>query len=180
MANQRTQAEVLASCLELGLIEVANAVAWADVQIGANDVPHIALCDVAMASRAYSFDVASMLRQLPGEVDSASVVRRIVEHCSNILRSGCVSPRTIASALYELAVDKTLPPGKLAENALWFYDALDLATDGVIRETPEQVVQQMREVIDDALCEMNVDEQSRAPGSAAGPVSKGKRSPPVP
>lgn len=159
MPNQRNEAEALAACLELDLADVPDAVRWADEQILASDVPHNALCDVAMAARSNNWDVAGMLRQLPGTIDQSFVVRRLIECATERLRSDNANARTVAFALYQLAMDETLPPGPLRKDAWWFYDAIDLATSGYIQETPDEVIRQMLNALDTELEAMNGDEQ---------------------
>jgi hypothetical protein len=148
MSTQRTQAEALALSLELGLLDVTDAVAWADVEIAASDTPHNALCEVALASRDNNLDVANMLRQLPGEIDCNLVLRGVIRNAAEVLRSNRRTPEQIAAALYKLAIDGNLPSGGLCDHAWWFDNALDLAESGYIQERPEQVVNQMHEVLD--------------------------------
>ena len=169
MPNQRTEAEALAVRLELELSDVLEAVRWADDQILASDVPHNALCDVAMATRANNWDVAGMLRQLPGAIDQSYVVRRLIECAAKRLRTDTANARTVAFAIYQLAMDETLPPGPLRKEAWWFYDAIDLASSGYIQETPDQVVRRMLNVLDAELEAMNGDEQG---GEREPPISR--------
>jgi hypothetical protein len=153
MTVQRTEAEILAASLELGLIDVAEAVAWADSEIAASDVPHSALCDVAMASRENNLDVAHMLRQLPGEIDRNRALRGVTRNAYESLRTERCTPRQVAGALYSLAMNNELLPDRLRQSALWFCDAIDLAEEGHIEERPEQVVEQMQLTLEEWLDE---------------------------
>jgi hypothetical protein len=151
LPNQRTEAEALAACLELGWLSTSDAVRWADAQILKTDVPSNALCDIAMASRQNNLDVALMLRQLPGVIDSAYVTRRLLECAAERLRHQPEKARSIAFALYQMAMGDVLPPGPLRQNAWWFYDAIDLAESRTVEETPAQIIRQMAEALDAEL-----------------------------
>ena len=153
MANQRTEAEVLAVCLELELATVGDAFAWADGQILASEVPHNVLCDISMASRANRGNLAIMLRRLPGDYDNAWVVRRLIQCAAECLRRGEPEARKVAIALFNLALDEKLPPGKLRDEVYWFYDAIDLATSGIVQETPQQLVSRMLESLDGEIAD---------------------------
>jgi hypothetical protein len=105
MSIQRTEAEALAACLELGLADVVDAVRWADGQILESDVPNKALCEVSMASHANNLDVAAILRQLPGEIDSSFVMRCLIERAAARLRRNPDQARNIGHHPISIATD---------------------------------------------------------------------------
>ncbi len=86
MTSTRVEAESLAVGLELGIVPVSDAVAWADKQIESSDVPHSTICEIAMASSRSPQDVVHLLRSLPGVFDVAGVVRLTVRHMLVALR----------------------------------------------------------------------------------------------
>jgi hypothetical protein len=162
MSIQRTEAEALAACLELGLADVVDAVRWADGQILESDVPSNALCEVSMASHANNLDVAAMLRQLPGEIEPSFVLQRLIERTVERLRRNPEQARSIASALCRLALNETLPPGSLRQNVWWFYDAIDLAESRIIEETPAEIIQRMADTLDAELAALRGNLQAIA------------------
>ena len=151
VVNQRTQAEALAICLEYGLLDASDVIAWADQQIAQSDQPHVVLCDIAMALPAHPLDIASLLRQLPGEVDTFLVIRQLVEYSINVLRSKRRPPRQVASLLYKLAREKSILSGPLRDDAYWFDDALDLSENGYIQDRPEEIAIQMIQMLEQWL-----------------------------
>ena len=55
--------------------------------------------------------------------------------------------RLIASALYQMAMAEEIDDPELRRTAWWAYDAVDLAEDGTILETRDQVVDQLLETL---------------------------------
>ena len=149
MSKQRTEAEALAVSLELGLRGVADAVTWADNQIAAEaSVPHIALCELALAHHEHGIDVANLLRRLPGAVDQQEVTRRVVRDTAEAARTQRLTPRMIESALFTLALNSELPPGEVTSAAYQFSHDLDLAEEGLSHDTPAHVMKRMLKVLD--------------------------------
>ena len=154
MLQLRTEAESLARAPEAGLIDVADAVHWADQEIAVVDVPHNVLCDVSMSSRAYPQDVARLLRGIPEQFDRGRASVQVLRLALDALTSGRRSPECVAHALFELAIADDIPPGRLRDGAFWYWDALDMAREGYIPETTEEIVGTMTstlsQVLDDA------------------------------
>lgn len=139
----RTEAESVAIALEISLFDVAAAVRWADRQIEQADVPHIAICDVALAASKHPQDVAFMLRQVPGECDHPQAVRLVLRYALAALEERERDPRQIAHGLFDLACADDLPESDLKHHAWGYWDALDLARDGYVDQTEEQIVSHM-------------------------------------
>jgi len=137
MTSIRTEAESIAIGLELGVVQIADAVRWADDQIEAADVPSPAICDIAMASSKSAQDVVLLLRSLPGDFDPEVVVQSNVRHLLIALRDLKFDPEFIAKALYDLA--DALPPGALKTQAGWYWDAIGLIRTGVAHETVDEI-----------------------------------------
>ncbi len=172
MTNQRSEAEAIAICLELALAKVPDAIHWADSQIQLSDIPDVALCNVSMAWRNDSHEVASMLRQLPGRVDSAFVGRRLIECLAMQLKNDRSSARQVAFALYELSMDESLPAGPLRKEAWWFLDAFVLSESGYIKETTDQISEQMMAMLETALESQQMVEQPHAVTPTSAPASE--------
>ena len=145
--TNRTEAEALAIALKFGLATVADAVAWADAQIAASDVPHVALCNVSMAATRYPQDVASMLRELPGEFDSEAAVRLALKYASSALRNGSIDPRDVARALYDIAIAGHLSNGDFERHALSFWDGIDLVRNGIGVKSESQIIDDMTRML---------------------------------
>jgi hypothetical protein len=149
LSTLRTEAESIAIALKTGLLDVADAVAWADRQIAAGDVPDVALCDVSMASRKYPQDVVSMLRSLPGLVNHDEAIRATMRISLDRLQSGARNPSDVARALFNLAISDDLPDGDLKRHAFCFWDEIDLARDGYVPTLKSTIVAQMMRLLED-------------------------------
>jgi hypothetical protein len=150
LSDLRTTAEALAIAVEEVLIPVADVVAWADARIAESDVPHIALCDLAMARNAYPVDIANYLRSLPGEVDYTAAAREVVKIALAQLRSG-VDPSTIGDVLSVLDEHELLPDGDFRDEAWTFGDGIDLARRGHIEESEASIFARMTAAIEKFL-----------------------------
>lgn len=146
----RTQAEALASALELGAVVVDQVVAWADAIIEREDHPHWALCELATCGREYPPDVVHRLREVPGVPDVA-VSRGLVLQmlCDSLTRDPRCASR-IAHCLYDLAMADEIADPELKALAWWAWDALDLADAGMIQETRADVVGKMQSALTSA------------------------------
>jgi hypothetical protein len=118
-------------------------VRWADRQIELSDIPLSSLCDVAMASSRFPQDVARMLRSIPGDCDFAGAVRLTLGYMLDALRESTSDPRGIARALFDMAIACDLPDGDLKHHSFGYWDAIDLARDGVTQESESGIVADM-------------------------------------
>lgn len=139
----KNDAEVLAVALEIGAASVADVVAWADARIALEDHPHWSVCELATMGASYEPDVARALREVPGVVDATRVRDELVRRLARALVEDRSRADRIASALYQLALANELPDEGLRAVAWWAWDALDLADQGLVQETRDQVVDAM-------------------------------------
>jgi hypothetical protein len=140
----KTEAESWAIAIILGIAEVKDAVAWADKKIEESDSPDGVLCEIAMASKAYSQDVVHLLREIPGVCDKQIAVNLVLKLLLDSLQTKRHSPEQVAEYLYDLALSDTIPQSELKECAFSFWDVLDMAKMGYIGESYDEVVQQMK------------------------------------
>lgn len=143
MARLRDEAEALADAMELGMCTIAEAIAWSDAQILRAEVPDVALCDVSLARDLYPQDLARMLREIPGNPDQSIVNDLLMLLINEQLRTGCGSPDAVAEALHQLALADEIEDPKLREIAWWSTDLLDLAAEGMIAESRQQIADLM-------------------------------------
>jgi hypothetical protein len=151
MLDTRTEAESLAIALELGLIEVADAVRWADERIAEMDLPETAFCDLSMSSKAYPQDVAHLLRTIAGEPDQRTAVREVLRRALEAIRSGRRTPECVARALFGLAIAGDLPTGRLKDELYLFDAEFDAASEGHIVLTREEICSRMIAAISQAI-----------------------------
>jgi len=151
MASLRTEAEAVAIALEVGILSVDDAVHWAIRQLDNLDVPPIAICDAATAGSKYPQDVASFLRQVPGESDQTQAIWLVLRYALDALEQATRTPRQIARALFDLAYAGDLPKSKLRDQAWIYWDAIDLVRDGYSNQTEEQIVSDMASTLKEFL-----------------------------
>jgi hypothetical protein len=84
-----------------------------------------------------------MLREIPGQASKEIVQRRVISMMADQLAGDHALANGIASALYQLALADEIGDDELRALAWWAWDGLDLADEGTIAETREQVVSQM-------------------------------------
>ena len=146
MDRLKSEAEAIAIALEEELVDVAQAVVWADDQIIAGDTPAVAICDVAMAGGKCVHDVVGMLRSVPGEHDQTGVAQRVVQYALNALDQGR-DASDVARTLFRLASSEKLPVGEFERMACCFWDDIDLARDGYGTQSEAEVVELMRDAM---------------------------------
>lgn len=149
MANQRTEAEALAICIEHGLTEIASAIRWADEQIAKLAEPHPALIDISLSRRANNLDVAHLLRETDGEIDWQEVSRRLVRTAADRLRGDNSYAIPVANMLHFLSANSgaklSLPRGAYG----FMYQLEDAAFGHYYSET--EVIREMSDSLKDFL-----------------------------
>jgi hypothetical protein len=131
-SSARTEAEALARALELGLIDVADAVRWADQKIAQEDSLPNALYDVAMSSKVYPQDVAHLLRSIPGTFDRERAVLYILRFALDAVLSERRTPECVARAMFLLALADDLGFAGLESKAYLWDAEFDAVHEGYI------------------------------------------------
>lgn len=107
--TRRTEAEEIATALELGLLSVPDAIRWADAGIEADPQPPFALIEVSVAAKAPPVEVAHLLRSLPGEPGRRELARRLVCRIAGALHDGRVTAAGAARILYHMVLAELIP-----------------------------------------------------------------------
>jgi hypothetical protein len=127
--DTKTAAEVQRRLLEAGLATFGETTSWADAQIAALDSPPYWLIEVSMARSGP--DAAAALKSADGKADETAVWRSLAGAARFVLDREPERDSDIAKYLYYLGIDDEAPalgtPGELMS----FWDAIDLAKDGV-------------------------------------------------
>jgi len=130
MSALKTEAEVLRRCLDLGVVERRDVIAWADARIAQDDAPDVSITDVALAVGRSAADLAGLLRNVPGTPDRAAYLRGIFARMRILLADNPTALRLVAHALYLMVLDGECPSAE-AEGAMYsFDDAVELARSG--------------------------------------------------
>jgi hypothetical protein len=140
----RTDAEALATALELGIITVADVIGWVDGIIAVTAHPHWSLCELALCGRAYMPDVTRRLRELSGTPDMARATALVPRLLLDRLDRDPESAVLIARALYDLAVNGDIEDRPLLEVAWTTWDYVELAREGCLPSSPEEIIAEMR------------------------------------
>lgn len=137
MSTLKTEAEVLRRCLDLGLVERREVIAWADARIAADDAPDVSLTDIALAGGRSAADVAGLLRDVPGTPDRVAYLRGVFTRMRALLAANPTALVLVAHGLYLMALDGECPSGD-AEGAMRsFDDGIALARNGTFGNLEE-------------------------------------------
>lgn len=130
MPNQKEQAEVLRCGLQAGVRTVADAVAWADSIIAADPQPDIAVIEVACGGLRRPGEMVSLLREVGGESDRVTVIRRAMADLRSALLANPARGPEIAGWLYQLATTGELPEEQFGQEPYSLGDWFALASAG--------------------------------------------------
>lgn len=147
-AALRDEAEALARAVELGACATRDAVAWADAAIARDEAPHWTLCDVALARPRHPQDLAALLRQVPGTPQRDRILSLVLSLLRVRFAGGSLDAGRVAAILHRIAVSDSIDDPGLDRVAWWASEALDLADQGYLRETRDDVVASMRAALD--------------------------------
>lgn len=164
----KTEAESLATLIELGFSPVVDAIRWADEVIA--NTPGAAsgtLCDISMVgATAYPQHIVHYLRSIPGDADPTRVVLAVFCRAKDLLRESADNSRILANALRGLATETLLPIGSVHDDVWWFDDALDLSESQIIPDTQKDLAAKMIGALDIRMSELRdelSDEHERDP-----------------
>lgn len=145
--TRRTEAQEIATALELGLLSVPDAIRWADAGIEADPQPPFALIEVSLAAKAPPVEVAHLLRSLPGEPGRRELARRLVCRIAGALHDGRVTAAWAARILYQMVLAELVPDPSAEGDMARLDDAFDLARGGYFG-TVEEAERDLHEFLD--------------------------------
>lgn len=123
-------AEVLAAAVEMGAATPGEVVAWADLVILNTDEPDLAVCEVALMRKEPRSNIASTLRQVEGSADLGVVRGVLIERLSEAHDEGLLTAERLAKWMYDDALRDGEGWSEHYGEALFYWDALDLARAG--------------------------------------------------
>lgn len=147
----RDEAEALAIALELGLATVADVVAWADGWLARETQPHWVWSELALGASDPCDKVLGLLKEIPGALDESNARGLLLRRMHSRLTRATPRGREVAHALFQLAASDALDDPKVIALGRWADDELDLVRDGIKQGTAEEVVQEMRRVLEEAI-----------------------------
>jgi hypothetical protein len=128
----KSDADALRLGLIVGLIDRQHVVAWADQLIRSDRVAEApVVLDLAVATHHSVADVVSLLHQVPGDVDRATVGRRLATQLRGALACGTLDVVGVARAMYRVLHEGYAPDHEFESMAYWADDGVDLALQGV-------------------------------------------------
>ncbi len=143
----KTEATARAMALKFGVIQLEDLAAWADTIIAEDEDFDPRLIDVSLANS--KAQATSALNAFGWETDKARIAGRVCGLMRKSLESTRGDYRRIAKALYDMAMDDYLP-GSDSDGSMWeFWDALDLALDG-LHGDPAAIKAEMLKFLADA------------------------------
>src|SRR5262245_13191907 len=131
MSALKTESEILRRCLELGVVERRDVIAWADARIAQDDPPDVSITDVALAVGRSAADLSGLLRGVPGTPDRAAYLGGVFRQMRILLMGNPTALRLVAHALYQMVLEGECPSAE-AKGAMYaFDDTIELARGGV-------------------------------------------------
>lgn len=126
----KTQAEILFHCLYGGFVTKDEVIAWADRQLERTPRPDIELIEVAMSGKRHIIDVANLLKEIQGDVDSELVYQGVFDAMLHKLNENPALERHIIRILFEMAQENEAP-NEAAKAEMYHLDyAFSLAIEG--------------------------------------------------
>ena len=132
MATIREEAQALRAGLIGGWMPVSDVVSWADARIAeefGRETPQ--LYDLALLQADAVGQAVSLLGSVTGTWNPGAVGRRIAVLVHRSLRSGALTERQAATALYVAPREGLSPDAEFEGMAYYFADGVDLANNGV-------------------------------------------------
>ncbi|MBM0745549.1 hypothetical protein JOY44_29915 (plasmid) [Phormidium sp. CLA17] len=138
----KEQAEFYRVGLLLGSVKLADVIAWCDSVIMAEASPDINIIEASVSGSKGINAVADALSQVKGEFDKRALTRRIFRSMFDLVSQDRKQAPKVAGWLYHMATDNDVPNDE-AEPEMWcFWDAIDLAVDGIYGDE-EKLVDEM-------------------------------------
>ena len=129
--QRKEEAEALRLGVIAGLVTVADAVAWADDVIMADARPDAAILDVSLAGKKPVFEVAKLLGEVRGPLDSERASRRLLGRMLRLLDDDPRRGNELAVALYRLARNGALPDDRFGMEPYRLDDEFELERQGM-------------------------------------------------
>ena len=127
----KEQAEVYRVGLLLGLFKLSDVIAWCDSVIVAEESPDIAIIESSMSGSKGVNAVANALAEVEGAFNKRSVINLLFRSMYNLVNHDRKQAPRVAEQIYRLAFDYGAPDEKAESEMTYYYDAIDLAVDGV-------------------------------------------------
>ena len=109
MAQHKEDAELLRSCLVVGIASVERVVAWADSIVAAESVIDPGIIEISLSGNKTSAELVSLLHAVAGEANSERVMRRLLGEMYLKLKSQPDMGESIAASLYQLRCNGDIP-----------------------------------------------------------------------
>jgi len=127
----KEQAEFYKAALLLGMVQIKDVIAWCDSIIMAEETPDIAIIEASISGSKGVNAVADALSAVKGEFDKRAVTKRIFGSMYDLVNQDRKQAPKVARQLYHMAIDNDVPSDEAEPEMWYFWDAIDLAIDGV-------------------------------------------------
>jgi len=144
VATIREEAQALRAGLIGRWITLSEVVSWADARIAEDagrETPQ--LFDLALLRADAVGQAVSLLGSVPGPWNPGAVGRRIAVLVHRGLRTGALTERQAATALYVALREGLSPDAEFEGMAYYFDDGVDLANNGVFGSLAELRVEML-------------------------------------
>ncbi len=135
---------ILIGC-EYAVYDWKQASNWADEIIKNSESPDINIIELALSTSKES--TITYLNKLAKDGDASKASRIVLGYLEKSLNSGFLTVEEVSKILYFMSQDEFEPDVDVGGDMSFFWDGLDLARNGTIERSYDQVEQQMRKLL---------------------------------
>jgi hypothetical protein len=140
--NLKETAEYYRVGVLVGFVRMADAIAWTDSVIAAEDDPDIALIEASMCGHKRPEDFASALAQLAGVANRNTVIQRLLKSMYDAVVQDKSQAQHIAHCLYMMAIEGYAPDQEAQSYMMGIEDELYLV-EGAAPKYIQKVVEEL-------------------------------------
>jgi hypothetical protein len=135
--ERKSRAEAFRKELLLGITSTKEVIAWADGIVAAEDEPHISVIELSMAVGHGPWEIADLLKAIPGEPSPDLVKASVFRRLRDVLRERPGELRRFGSIFLSLASEGFAPSEDATGEMYMLEDRLELARGGIFGDLDE-------------------------------------------
>jgi hypothetical protein len=135
--ERKSRAEAFRKELHLGITSTRDVIAWADAIVAAEDKPHISVIELSMAVGHGQWEIADLLKEIPGEPSQHLVRTLVFRRLRDVLRERPEALRRFGSIFLALASEGFAPSKDAIGEMYMLEDQLELARGGIFGDLEE-------------------------------------------
>ena len=137
LLERKSRAEAFRKELLLGITSTKDVIAWADAIVAAEDEPHISVIELSMAVGHGAWEIADLLKAIPGEPSQQLIKTLVFRRLRDVLRERPGELRRFGSIFLSLASEGFAPSEDAIGEMYMLEDQLELARGGIFGDLEE-------------------------------------------